>query len=170
MFRLNYVLPRDEKLLVSHNNIILVAIFLIIPLFVLIYLHNNKKIRAFSATVIMMMAVAFTVITNVLPIVYNAGPQDLVSFAQLSNTPAFSSEELLTYGLIKPSIIFYSQKRVPKLETEKDFYGAISGKQPVLVIVRNKHLKELLSKFSFHIIKKGAKYSLISNCSMNNQR
>ncbi|EKE02968.1 MAG: hypothetical protein ACD_20C00301G0014 [uncultured bacterium] len=162
-FGLNLVLPRDEKLAINSFNPELLIIFCVIPAFLLFYLHKNQRIKAFIVTIIFMSSITLAAINNVIPIVYNSGQKDLIDYITLSKNNSLFNDKLVAYNLTKPSLVFYSQSKIDEILTPQDLSKRLSQQEPVLVVVKNKRFYEIESVKNYHIIKKGVKYTLISN-------
>ncbi|MCK7521176.1 MAG: hypothetical protein MZV64_27565 [Ignavibacteriales bacterium] len=120
LFAMNFILPRDEKIVIDYSNYILGAAFIVIPAAMLIYLWKNDAKRAFILKILFMAIVTVNVIYSILPAIYNSGQKELVEFVNYSKSVDSGNYSLNTYKLIKPSVIFYAQQKVQILEKLKN--------------------------------------------------
>ncbi|OGI21052.1 MAG: hypothetical protein A2287_09790 [Candidatus Melainabacteria bacterium RIFOXYA12_FULL_32_12] len=162
-FGLNLLLPRDEKLHVAHFNPIFIIIFMVIPIFMLFYLKKNHKIKAFITTIILMSVITSVAINNIVHIVYNSGQKDLINYITLSKSLPLFNNKLVTYNLTKPSIVFYSRHKIIDIPSIDKLTEILNNQNPILIAARNKDLNEIQANTKFYLVRKGARYSLISN-------
>lgn len=168
IFGFNFLLPRDEKLQSGYVDISflihIIFIFIFIPASIIFYIYKNKKIYAFFAKILLMIEILLITTNMVLPVVYNSGQRDLINYISLSKG-IFSkyNARLVTYNLIKPSIVFYSREKIYNIESYVELCKCIADKKPVLIITKKSYLDEYSPKIKFYVISRGKKYSLISN-------
>jgi len=159
-FGFNYLLPRDEKLEFVYINFVLTAVFIIIPVFMLLLLKKNNRIGVFSVKIVLMFAVALTALYNILPIVYKAGQADLIEYIAYSK---LHNGKLLTYDLMKPSIVFYSKTKIINISDPNGLKNIISTTEPVFIIVKKSRIGGIPENIRYNIVKKGVRYCLITN-------
>lgn len=160
LFCLNFVLPKDVKLTAFHPGVLTLVLFTLIP-FAAMILYKKKEIT-FACVVLFMMTALYTAANSILPIVSNSGPSDLVKYALLYKNTVNVNKEMLSYRLLKPSIVFYSQSKIYFTDVKNEVDKTLNSEKQVFVIIRNKDAAEFQSN-RYKLIDKGIRYSLISN-------
>lgn len=160
-FGINLILPRDAKVLTGDIGILPVIFFTLIPVLILSFL--KKRIISFALIIVFMAGTTYIAVNKILPIIYNSGPGDLVSYSEYYKKATDKDKSLLAYGLLKPSIVFYSQSKVEFIEDPGILKKSLDGKKCVFVILKNDRLSEISGFVRYSLIKTGIKYSLITN-------
>lgn len=165
IFEFNLILPKEVKLDFNYINYALILILLVFPALLLVFLSKNRKIEAFASYILLMIGITLVALFSILPIVYNSGQKDLIDYVKFAQNVELSDKKLLTYGLVKPSVVFYSQKKVPYISDNdySELSKNLNSKNSLFIIVRNSNLSDISGKIKFYLVKKGKKYSLISN-------
>jgi len=165
IFGFNKILPRDEKLVFEYINISLILLFVLIPALVLFFIHKKRSFMAFLTVIFLMAGVLVVAVTNVLPAVYKSGQIDLIKYVKFTKKLALPNKKLLTYGLVKPSIIFYAQSKVPSIDGNdyKTMSDYLNSSKPVFIIIKKRQFDELSTNLKFNLIDMGVRYALISN-------
>lgn len=158
-----FVIPDSIQTNIIYLSLLVFFAFIFIPVIILFYMARNQKLRAFIAIITLMIAVTGIAVNNILPIVYHTGQRDLINYIAIYKSSNIPDKKLMTYNLVKPSVVFYSREQVANIKDNDLIHKHLSGDKPVFVIIRNRVLKELSSESKLHLIHKGVRYSLISN-------
>lgn len=163
------VLPEAQDLGLSYGNLVIPLLFFAAPVFLLVYILKQQKVKALFALVLMMAGIIVVAATNVMPVIYNSAQIDLVKYVNIAQRYNSGDNELVTYALKKPSLVFYFQKRVPYISVEeKDLLTKyLTSKKPVFIVIKKKDLKDFSVKVKYNLINPGKRYSLISNISIS---
>lgn len=163
----NIFLPRDEKLVAaisSGSMAMILSIFWLVPVVFTALFFKGKKKLSFALIPLMMAGVVMTSVYKVMPVVYNAGPKDLYNYVKFASLPAYKNNPIATYDLVKPTTVFYAQRKVPVVTTREEVSKLLESKGVVLIIVKNKRLHdETIEGLNYHVVHSGVKYTLISN-------
>jgi 4-amino-4-deoxy-L-arabinose transferase-like glycosyltransferase len=166
VFKFNVLMPRDAKVLDLGSVKIYSAIVLIAgSVSSLIFLYLKHKTKAFASIVVMMVFVGIVALYGVVPKVNYAAQGHLNRLIYISKNYSDINNIILTYGMVKPSIVFYTRQRVEHVEpTEQDrLAGYLNKPDRIFIITRVRFLDEL-SKFSnVYIIDKGRRFALVTN-------
>ncbi len=163
IFFFNNILPNEVKTDTQFINIPSICLFLVVACLAIFFAIKNKKLLILSSKPILMAGVAIILLFNIMPIVYNAGQKDLINYVNF--VKKMPGAKLYTYSLIKPSVVFYSQKKISHIKDHdyKHFDKVYNDSSPRFIVVRNRHLDELKQRYNYFLMNHGVKYSLISN-------
>lgn len=162
LFTFTFILSGDIKLLIHYINYYLICLISLISSFLLVFLYKNQRIKAFAINILLMFCIAIISITGIIPIVYNSGQKDLISYVKYYKNIDLPDKKLLTYEFEKPSIVFYSDEKIDKITFDK-INMVFNRNIPLFFILSNKELKKFPNSLKYNLISHGIKYSLISN-------
>ncbi len=163
LFFFNNILPIEVRTNTQFVNIPSIALFLLVATMAIIFAIKNQKVFIFSSKLILMTGLAFILLFNVMPLVYNAGQKDLINYVNF--VKEMPGAKLYTYSLVKPSVVFYSQKEIPYIKDNNYelFDKVYNDTTPSFIVVRNRHLDMLKKRYDYFLMNHGVRYSLISN-------
>jgi len=164
------LMPKAQELGLNHGSLAMPMLFFTVPVLLLVYISRQQKIKAYFALVFMMTGITLLAVAVIMPIVYNSAQVDLIKYVNISNNYNSGDTELITYGLTKPSLVFYSHKKVPFVSSEDItlLSNYLTSPKPVFIVTKRKFLDDLSGKVKYNLISPGKRYSLISNITTNN--
>jgi len=150
---------------IGYNLLMIPALFFAGALFLILFIKKQQKIKALFSLALMMAGIIILAVTAVMPVVYKSAQADLIEYINIAKTYNSGNNELITCGLTKPSLIFYSHRRIPFIATEdtKLLSKYLNSKKPVFIVTKKKYLEDLSKRIKYNLISPGKKYSLISN-------
>lgn len=168
VFQFNALMPRDAKVLNLGQVKLIAALALSAgSIACLSFLILKKRVHAFTSIITMMVIVAFIALYGVVPKVNNAAQGHLNQLIKLSKTYPEENTEIVTYGLVKPSIVFYTRRQINHIEPSEPALLDKYLKKPhrVFFITRVKFLDELSKKPDVYIINScsGRRFGLFTN-------
>ncbi|MDD3013786.1 MAG: hypothetical protein PHC34_08805, partial [Candidatus Gastranaerophilales bacterium] len=159
------LIPTVREFGLNNGSMAIPMLFFTIPVLLLVYISRQQKIKAFFTLVLMMAGIILLATTVIMPVVYNSAQIDLIKYVNISNNYNSGNNELITYGLTKPSLVFYSHKKVPFVSSDniKLLSDYLKSEKPVFIVTKRKFLDDLSGKVKYNLISSGKRYSLISN-------
>jgi len=133
-----------------------------------LFLKSFQKERAFATMVGTMLLFTATLIATVGPAVAEAVQGPLHDYAKLAGEQLRGEENLVVYGLNKPSVVFYARHSiVPFIRHEPQALEALkkilAAPERSLIITKSKLVPELQKETSFVLIDQRGAYALGSN-------
>lgn len=166
IFEFDNLLPRDAKALnLGDLKLYGAIVFSTGCLLSFIYIFIGRKAQAFSSIIIMMVLVGFIALYGVLPKVYNATQGHLNKLINVSMNYSEGNQKILTFRMVKPSIIFYTKRRIEPLEANnvKRLQEHLNSPERIFIITKEKFLDELSKNPNVYIIDKGRRFALATN-------
>lgn len=165
-YQFNSLMPRDAKVLNLNNENVYCAMILSLgTILTFIFIYTKQRINALASIIVMMVIVGFVALYGVVPKVNNAAQGHLNKLINVANNYPGGENAIITCGLVKPSIIFYTRKQVKHVEPDQNelLLTYLSNPKRIFIITRVKFLDELYEKYNVYIINKGKRFALITN-------
>lgn len=166
IFQFNTLMPRDAKVLNLDNIRIYGALVLAFGSFCsFIFILIKRKAFAFYSLIVMMIFLAFIAIYGILPNVNNAAQGHLNKLINVANNYPGGKYTIATYGLVKPSIVFYTQRAIEHVEPHEPglLEEKLNNQNRIFIITRVRFLDELSKKSNVYIIDIGRRFALFTN-------
>ncbi|MEW5818927.1 MAG: glycosyltransferase family 39 protein [Cyanobacteriota bacterium] len=166
VFQFYSLMPRDAKVLNLGSISVYAALVLSLgSIIVFIFIFLKKKIFAFSSMIIMMIAIALVALYGIVPKVNYAAQGHLNQLINVANNYPDGKHDIITYGLVKPSIVFYTQRKIHHVEDsdEKLFKKYLNTSERIFIITRVKYLDQLSKNPNVYIINSGRRFALFTN-------
>lgn len=133
-----------------------------------LFLRYSKKVISFCMIVATMGVLIITLFVTVLPVVSSLVQGPLHDYAQIVGARLASHENLIVYGLNKPSVVFYSRSpaRVFIRHNPENFSylkGLLDAKERCYIITKESLVAELKGEPNFFILGQRGGYVLASN-------
>lgn len=137
-----------------------IALALITAIANFIFIRFNKKVLLFTSQLLFMVGILLISINYVIPMIYNGGENELVSYAKFAKQ---YNKKLITFDFgVRPSTLFYYEKQVDFIKTCD--YQRLKRDLTVnsVIIIKTENLEDTAKNIKFKIVNKGKKYSLLS--------
>lgn len=166
IFQFNALMPRDAKVLNLGDIRIYGALTLSLgSILCFIFIILKKRAFAFYSLVAMIVCIAFIAIYGILPGVNNAAQGHLNKLINVANNYPGGKYTISTYGLVKPSIVFYSQRAIEHIEPHEPelLNEKLNNENRIFIITRVRFLDELSKNSNVYIIDIGRRFALFTN-------
>jgi hypothetical protein len=136
-----------------------------VPVISLFCINKNYKKVFFASLIVLMMNVTLTAVKVVMPIVYSQGQSDLINYIEFAkNRSPLPNTKLIVFGMEKPSMVFYSGKKITFTdENPATLNSYMTKKEPYLFVMKNDNIFKIQHKVKFYLINRGVRYSLVIN-------
>jgi 4-amino-4-deoxy-L-arabinose transferase-like glycosyltransferase len=166
VFQFNALMPRDAKVLSLGNLKIYAAVALsggAIASF--IFLLTDKRIFAFGSIIVTMLLLGFIGLYGIVPKVNYAAQGHLNKLIKLSMDYADGESQIITYGLVKPSIVFYTRKRINHIEPDEEalLQEYLDTPERIFILTRVRNLDKLSNFSDVYTIDIGRRFALVTN-------
>lgn len=160
---ISFILPDFASKYVSFNLSWLYFIGLINVGTIIVFILPDRlvgpvSLRTFSLAIGMML-IFMTVALKGLPIADEYIQGDLKRFSFYAKDRIDKDERILTYKINKPSILFYSDRKILWAGSPKDAEVLLNTHHLKILITKNIYTDEV-SRFGFKLIKKGREYAV----------
>lgn len=175
VWKFNSLMPRDAKVLDMASENLYAALALGLgSITAFVFALSKKQLAAFIATVTMILAVGTVALYGIVPKVNNASQGHLNTLIHITQNYPEKDKKTITYGVIKPSITFYTRQRIEHIysfdhENPENASKITEVRQQlnddtlIFVITRVRFLDELSKNYNVYIIDKGRRFALVSN-------
>lgn len=150
---------------IKQMNVFVVPFFWLFASLFLYFNQNKERETLFCLYIVFMIVSIYVCVKDVTKLVINGGQNQLMEYAQF--VKRMPDAKLFTYDFgVRPSVAYYFGKKVQFFSEVNDsvkenLKNELSSNTPVYVIVKNKNYNDDFENVK--VIKKGSKYTLISN-------
>lgn len=166
VFQFNTLMPRDAKVLNLGDVKLYGALTLSLGAILnFIFIITKKRALAFYSLIVMIICIAIIALYGILPSVNNAAQGHLNKLINIANNYPGGKYTISTYGLVKPSIVFYTQRAIEHIEPHEPelLKEKLNNENRIFIITRVRFLDELSKKSNVYIIDRGRRFALFTN-------
>ncbi|MGD9581207.1 MAG: ArnT family glycosyltransferase, partial [Vampirovibrionia bacterium] len=166
VFQFNSLMPRDAKVLDLGNIRLYGGLILSIgSISALICIIKNQKAYSLYSLVTMIVLIAVVALYGIVPKVNNAAQGHLNKLIHVANNYPGGQYVISTYGLVKPSIVFYTKRSIEHIEPHEEgiLEKKLNNDDRIFIITRVRFLDELSKNSNVYIIDVGRRFALFTN-------